>query len=127
MEKNQLKMSDQRFKSWLDSLKNIWERKTPETILDMCADKFLWYETPFIKPLTTKKELLKEWNSILNQDNISFLYKIISVNKNVGIAKWDATFTRLPSKEEVSLQGIFQITLDKKDKCVEFHQWFNTK
>jgi len=120
-------MNNQTFKSWLEKLKTIWEEKTPKVILNICSDKFLWYETPFSKPLRTREELLKEWNSILNQENISFSYKILSVNKNMGMAKWDATFTKLPSKEKASFQGIFQVILDKEGKCIEFHQWFNTK
>lgn len=115
------------FETWLDNLKTAWETKNPEAAVNLCAEKFTWYETPFGEPLKTKEQLLKEWQSVLKQENISVSYKILSANEKVGIAKWQATFTRLPSKETVAMEGIFQVSLDKQGKCTEFHQWFNSK
>ncbi len=120
-------MNEQQFTNWLDALRSVWETKKPGDIVNLCADTFLWYETPFHDPITTKKALLKDWESILQQENIAFSYDILSVNSTFGIAEWEADFTRLPSHEKVSLSGIFKILLDKNEKCVEFHQWYNTK
>lgn len=117
----------QQFKDWLDNLKKIWETKTPNSAINLCAEKFLWYETPFDKPFSTKAQLSEEWNTVLNQENISVSYEILSINKNVGIAHWTATFTRLPSEEKAALNGIFKVTLNQKGKCIEFHQWYNSK
>lgn len=120
-------MTNQQLKNWLDKLKNIWETKNPDTVVDLCANKFLWYETPFSQPLKTKEQLLKEWQGVLNQENITVSYEILATHENIGIAQWSATFTRLPSKEKVTLDGIFKVSLDEHGKCTEFHQWYNSK
>lgn len=120
-------MTEQEFYEWLKGLKNAWETKNPNAAVDLCAERFLWHETPFSEPLKTKKQLLKEWESVLNQENISVSYEILSINENMGIAQWHATFTRLPSKEQAVLDGIFKISLNKQGKCTEFHMWYNSK
>jgi len=120
-------MTHQQFKDWLDRLMIAWETKNPNAAVDLCAEKFLWHETPFSEPLKTKGQLLKEWQGVLNQENISVSYEILSINENVGIARWIATFTRLPSKEKATLDGIFKISLNEQGKCTEFHQWYNSK
>lgn len=120
-------MTHQQFKNWLEQLKGIWETKNPNAVVDLCAEEFLWFETPFNKPFTTKEGLLEEWKSILDQENISVSYEILGINENVGIAQWKATFVRLPSKEEITLDGIFKVSLDEQGKCIEFHQWYNAK
>ena len=115
------------FDEWLKRLKNAWETKNPNSALKLCAEKFLWYETPFSKPLKTKEQLLKEWQSVLNQENIFVSYNILATNKNVGIAQWRATFTRIPSKERAVLDGIFKVSLNEQGECTEFHQWYNSE
>ena len=50
-------MTRQQFDKWLKDLKTAWESKNPNAALDLVAEKFIWYETPFIKPLSTKQEL----------------------------------------------------------------------
>ena len=120
-------MTREQFKYWLDKLKCAWETKNPNAAVDLCAEKFLWHETPFSEPLKTKKQLLKEWEGVLNQENISVSYEILSINKDVGIAHWEATFIRLRSKEATSLDGIFKVLLNGQGECREFYQWYNTK
>lgn len=120
-------MTHQQFKIWLDKLRNVWETKKPNSATDLVAEKFLWHETPFAKPFSTKEQLLKEWETVLDQENITVSYKILSVNDNFGIAQWQATFTRLPSKEKATLDGIYKVSLNQKGECTEFHQWYNSK
>jgi hypothetical protein len=120
-------MTEQRFKDWLNKLKEVWETKNPNAVVNLCAEKFVWYETPFDKPFTTKEQLLKDWQGILNQENIVVSFEILSVKRNLGIAKWRAAFIRLPSKEKTELDGVFQISLDENGQCVEFRQWYNSR
>lgn len=120
-------MTDLQFKDWLNRLKNAWETKNPKAAVSLCAEEFIWYETPFEKPITTREELLKEWESVLNHENISVTYEILSINGNEGIAHWSASFTRLPSKEVANLDGIYKVSLDEKGECTEFHQWYNSE
>lgn len=120
-------MTHRQFRIWLDKLKSIWETKNPNAATNLVAEKFLWYETPFDQPFTVKEQLIKEWKTVLNQEDISVTDKILSVNENFGIARWKATFIRFPSHEKATLEGIYQVSLNQKGECVEFHQWYNSK
>ena len=120
-------MKQEEFKDWLDKLRTVWETKKPKAAIDLCAEKFLWYETPFDEPLETKEQLLKEWDSILDQKDIFVCYEILNLDKNIGIAHWSAKFTRITSREEVNLDGIFKVAFDKNGLCTEFHQWYSSK
>ncbi len=40
-------MDKQLFSSWFDQLCDIWQNKKPQGIVEICADEFKWYETPF--------------------------------------------------------------------------------
>lgn len=120
-------MTNQRFNDWFEKLKNIWVTKNPNGVLDLIAEKFLWYETPFDELITTKESLLKEWQTVLEQENINVTYEILFVENNTGVAHWHATFIRLPSKEKAELEGIYKVDLDDNGKCTEFHQWYNSR
>ena len=115
----------QQFDIWLKKLKDIWEKKEPLKIIDLCAEKFLWFETPFSKPYSTKEQLLKDWQGILSQKNIIFTYEILCTNKQMGIIHWSVQFVRTSSEEKVSLDGIFQVILNEQGKFKEFHQWYS--
>ncbi|HUD09896.1 MAG TPA: nuclear transport factor 2 family protein [Patescibacteria group bacterium] len=118
---------EEQFEDWLKKLINVWESKNPNGVLDLVSEKFIWHDAPFDKPLTTKEDLLREWQSVLNHDAIQVTYEMLGIENNVGIAHWHATFIRLLSKEEAELDGIYKITLDDNGKCTEFHQWYNSK
>lgn len=120
-------MTYEQLNNWLNKLKVAWEAKNPEAAVDLCSEKIIWHENPFSKPLKTKEEILSEWQSILNQENISFSYEILITNDKFGIAQWNASFIRLPLKEKVKLDGIFKVSLDNNEKCTEFYMWFNSK
>ena len=120
-------MTKEVFNAWLNKLKSAWEGRNPEGAPALCAEKFIWYETPFTDPIKTKEGLLEEWKTILDHENVQFSYEIFSVNQNIGIAHWSATFTRISTKENVEMDGVFMIKLDEKGLCTEFHQWYNNK
>jgi hypothetical protein len=117
----------EQFENWFNKLIDVWESKNPNGVLELVAEEFIWHDAPFDKPIITKEALVQEWQSILNHDEIKVAYQILSIENNIGIAHWHAAFTRLPSKENAELDGIYQAILDENGKCTEFHQWYNSK
>lgn len=119
-------MQNDNFKIWLDKLVNIWVQKQPERIVDIVADKFEWYEYPYELVIITKEALIKEWQGIKTQKDISVACDIISTENNTGVAHFSATFVR-DTGENVELDGIWVIVLDESGKCTKFHQWYSVK
>ncbi len=121
-------MTNEQLDNWLKNLKDAWETKNPQAAIDLCSENVQWYETPFGEPLRTKKEIFDEWQTVpTDQKNIVVSYEIIIIADTFGIAHWSATFTRIPSGEKAHLDGIYKVSLDDKNLCTEFHQWYNTK
>lgn len=118
-------MYNKQFTDWFEALGTIWKKRQPEKIVDICAEKFVWHETPFSKPITDSSILIKEWKAVSKQKDISFSYELITTTDNIGVAHWNAKFTRTPSMIKVEIDGIFKITLDANGKCTEFRQWYN--
>lgn len=117
-------MNDTRFASWFTELGDAWIKKNPQKAADICSKHVVWHENPLKEPLRGKKAVLQEWLGILTQENIQYSYQILSINENVGIAKWHASYTKISDKQNVILDGIFVVTLDEKNLCKEFHQWW---
>lgn len=115
------------FKTWLELLKTAWETKNPELATELCSDEFIWHETPFKIPITTKRALLDEWKSVEAHKDIAMTYEILNYSNNTGIANWSAAFKRLPEDIDTHLEGIYLVKLDPQGKCTEFHQWYNSK
>ena len=121
-------MNNKNFELWLKLLGNAWVDKDPKAAANLCADKFTYFEDPFEAPLTTKEEIIRVWKDVpKTQKNISYKYDIISVNKDVGVAHWEAKYTSKTSGKKVNLNGIFVVSLNNSGKCVKFQQWWNTK
>lgn len=130
MKKNQFrrKVNLKSLSKWLDDLGQAWINRNPKAAAEICAENVLYFENPFDKPLTSRKEVEEIWHEVPNyQKDIKFSYEIISVNKQVGIAKWRASFTRLPSGIRDTLDGIYLVKLDNDGLCKEFHQWWVVK
>ncbi len=115
------------FELWLNNLKVAWEDRNPDLAASLCAEDILWFESPFESPLRSKKDVLKEWQTVLDQDDIHVKYDVIWYQDGVGTAHWNATFTRIGTLEIVEMDGIFHLKLNADGKCVEFRQWYNTK
>ncbi len=116
------------FKHWLDALEKAWINRDPKAAADICANDVLYYETPFDSPLKSKEEVEQLWKDVpKSQKDISFKYEILSITAKIGIAHWQASFTRVPSMIRDTLDGIFLVKLDENGFCKEFHQWWVVK
>jgi len=113
---------------WMDALKRCWEQKEYSVLEDVLADKLMYYESPFGPPLKSKAQVISQWKTDLpKQKNITFNYDIVKTWGNQGLVHWEATFTRVPTSENVGLDGVFLIKFDSEGKCIFFKQWWVVK
>lgn len=121
-------MQKKDFNIWLSKLEKAWEGRNPQAAVNLFTEKVKYYETPFEKPHTSPKAILKLWSEVPSlQKNIDFKYQIISFSKNIGIANWTAKFTRIQSGRKAHLDGIFLVKLNKKGLSTYFKQWWLSK
>jgi hypothetical protein len=121
-------MIDNILQNWVKKMGKTWEEKKPDIIPGLFSKKFKYYETPFEKPLTAKKDLIELWQEVpTSQKDIKFTFKVLTLNGNTGIINWRAVFTRIPSNKRAELDGIFYIKLNSKGLCTLFKQWWVSK
>jgi len=118
----------QKFVSWFSRLGKAWEEKNPQAIPPLFADRFQYFETPFEKPYTTKRQLLQLWEEVpKSQKNIRFDFDIISICKDIAVAHWHAVLTRIKQNKKAVLDGIFLVKLNNQGLATLFKQWWVTK
>jgi len=121
-------MTIDEFKSWLDAYGRAWGTRDENAAADLFADDAAYEETPFVEPLRGRAEIRAYWAHVArSQEHIKFGYEILSIVENDGIAHWWASFTRVPEKTRVNLDGIFVITLGLDGRCTSLREWWQRK
>jgi hypothetical protein len=119
-------MNHRTFKSWLDAYGRAWETRDPQAAADLFTKDATYQETPFDEPLRGRSAIFEYWSDVpRSQDQIRFGCDILAVTENLGIARWWASFVRIPSKTQVKLDGIFVVSLDAENRCKEFREWWH--
>jgi hypothetical protein len=59
------------------------------------------------------------------EENIRFGYEVLVVNPERNIARWSASFVRVPPGLHTKLDGIFLISLDDEGRCKSLREWWH--
>ncbi|UCG65931.1 MAG: nuclear transport factor 2 family protein [Deltaproteobacteria bacterium] len=115
------------FDNWLRRYGDAWEKGDPGSIKALFTSDAQYYETPFDAPMIGLDAIIKYWrdNAVLSQEDVSFCYNVLAVDRNVGLARWSAHFKRLPSGNRVKLDGIFKAEFSDDGKCGVFREWWH--
>jgi hypothetical protein len=119
-------MNFESFNTWLGAYGRAWETRDPQAAANLFTEETTYQETPFDRTMRGLSAIMDYWSEVpRNQDQIRFGYEILSVTETIGIAHWWATFVRIPSKVQVKLDGILIATLDEKNRCCTFKEWWH--
>ena len=81
----------------------------------------LWrIDTVAVKRRDLRNALLgpKRWSELARTEkNIRFRYEVLVVKDELNIARWSASFVRVPPGLQTKLDGIFVISLDDEGRC----------
>jgi hypothetical protein len=88
-----------------------------------------YYETPFDAPLIGAEDIHRYWTEGAKngQANVTFEAASIFTDRNVGFARWTATFRRVPSGTLVELDGVLSARFDGEMRCTEFREWWHRR
>jgi len=121
-------MTHDEFKSWLEAYGRAWKSGDATAAADLFFDDATYQETPFVEPMRGRAEILAYWAHIArSQKEIKFGYEILAVTERHGMAHWWASFTHVPEKTRVNLDGIFVITLGSNGRCAALREWWQKK
>ena len=116
------------FGEWLDAYGRAWETGDPEAAARLFAEDAAYYETPFDEPMRGRAQISEYWSDVPRyQDEIGFSYEVLAVSGGEGVARWSASFVRLPAGTPVELDGILLAKLDAGGRCTEFREWWHRR
>jgi hypothetical protein len=114
------------FKSWLDAYGQAWVNRNPEAASGLFSEDGTYQVTPFLEPLRGRKAIFEYWSEVARtEENIRFGYEILLANAELNIARWSASFVRVPPGLQTKLDGIFLISLDAEGRCKSLREWWH--
>lgn len=113
---------------WLKAYGKAWESLDPAAAVALYANGATYQETPFVKPLRGRGELLRYWTHVAEtQRSVQFDFEVFGAAEGVGFAQWWATFRRVPPDIHIELNGIFTLVLNDKGLCVSLREWWHRR
>jgi len=114
------------FKSWLDAYGQAWENRDPEAAAALYAENGTYQVTPFLEPMRGRTAIFEYWCEVARtEQNIKFGYEILVANAGLNIARWSASFGRVPPGLQTHLDGIFLISLNEDGRCKSLREWWH--
>jgi hypothetical protein len=114
------------FKSWLDAYGQAWENRDPEAATALFTEDGTYQVTPFLEPMCGRKAIFEYWSELARTEvDIRFRYEVLVANPERNIARWSASFVRVPPGLQTKLDGIFLISLDEEGRCKSLQEWWH--
>ena len=105
------------YENWTKEFMDSWKELDWKRTLETLSKDVEYYENPIDRPCQDFNEVINLWNVVAdNQKDIDYKFEIVIFNENTCIINWQMT-----------IDGIFQISLNKDGKCTYFKQWRFTK
>ena len=116
-------------RAWLDGYRLAWEGRDPEAVSRLFAEDATYQETPFTQPMQGRAAIRQYWSEVVAsaQEQIQFGYEVLAVVEDSAIAHWWASFTRVASRAQVNLDGVFLLTFNRAGGCRELREWWVRK
>lgn len=119
-------MNESAFTQWLDAYGRAWESRDARAAAELYADDGTYQVTPFLDPLRGRRAILDYWTEVARTEKeISFRYEVLAITEQYGIARWQASFIRIPPGLATKLDGVFVISLNAQGKCSSLREWWH--
>jgi hypothetical protein len=121
-------MDRESLERWLTSYGDAWISRDPRRAASLYADDATYQVTPFDEPFSGQAVIYDYWKGVTStEENIDFDYQILAVTAEYGIARWRASFVRVPQGLNTKLDGIFLISLDPAGRCRSLREWWHKR
>ena len=101
------------FHHWLASYGSAWTARDPEAAASLYGRRCHLSSHALRRTLRGRAAIYEYWAGVAKtEEKIRFDFKILADTAEHGIAKWWASFVRVPPGLETKLDGIFLISLD---------------
>ncbi len=117
------------FDTWIHALGRAWETRDADLAAQQFTEDATYQENPFDDPLRGRDAIRRYWADLpRQQDDISVTFEILDVTAETGVARWMATFTRLPSGDRARLDGVLVASFkDGSKQAHAFREWWHAQ
>jgi len=121
-------MNQKAFQRWLASYGRAWTGRDPEAAASLYTEDATYQVTPCDVPLRGRMAIYEYWVGVARtEERIQFDYEVVAVTAELGVARWWASFVRVPADLETKLDGIFLIALDAGGQCWSLREWWHKR
>ena len=117
------------FDTWIHTLGRAWETRDADLAAQQFTEDATYQENPFDEPLRGRAAIQRYWADLpREQDDITVTFEILEATASTGIARWTATFTRLPSGQRARLDGVLVASFkDGSTQAHAFREWWHAQ
>jgi SnoaL-like domain len=121
-------MDRENFEKWLTSYGDAWISRDPTRAASLYTDDATYQVTPFDDPFRGQAAIYDYWKDVTTtEQDIAFDYQILAVTAEYGIARWRASFVRVPPGLNTKLDGILLISLHPGGRCQSLREWWHKR
>lgn len=118
-------MNKQDLAEWLQTLGRAWETADAELAASLFDTEVVYQETPFDPPLQGFAAVRLYWlDNLATQRKVKFEGWVLAVDGDVGVVNWKVEFERVPSGEQVRLDGVSAGRF-RAGKPIEWREWWH--
>jgi len=101
-----------------------WQDADTDTLVELFASDGAFWETPFGPPDVGSEVMRCGWDQLWPyQDDRRMHSEVLSVEGDVALARWWASYTRVPDGICRELDGIFFLRFGRDGRCRELIEW----
>jgi len=118
----------QHFAAWLESYGRASKENDARASAELFASDARYYETPFSDPMVGKEAIYLYWlKGVRSLKDKESSYEIFALQGNLGIARWQSTFTVIATGKRLRLDCLFLVEFNDHGKCSLFREWWHTQ
>jgi ketosteroid isomerase-like protein len=110
---------------WLDAYGQAWMSRDAVAAAALYTQNATYQVTPFTQPLRGRDAIFEYWKGVVEtEEEIQFDYEILATTGELAIARWWASFVRVPPGLATKLDGIFLLSVDAHGRCKSLREWW---
>ena len=110
--------------AWLERFARGWESSDTDELVDLFTADGAFWETPFGPPDVGSQAMRRGWDELWPyQGDRRMRAEVLAVDGDTALARWWATYTRLPERVHRELDGILLLRFADDGRCRELIEW----
>lgn len=112
--------------AWLARYGQAWMQADPELAGSLFTADCRYFETPYSEPAVGRDGVRRYWQAVPDaQRDVRFAFRVLAVDEGRVVAHWTASFVRVATGVNVSLDGMFLLELADALHCRSLREWWH--